>query len=88
MIYLGSSVPFQDLVETNKMVQADYLFTAITTALSGEKLKAYLKQLSETFSKQTIFIAGLKIHEEEVPQPANVKKVSDPKPFNEWLKTL
>ena len=58
VIYLGSSVPFKDIVETNHIVQADYLFTSITASLTGEKLEQYIRDLSGTFPKQEIFPSG------------------------------
>ncbi|MGM0530335.1 MAG: MerR family transcriptional regulator [Bacteroidota bacterium] len=88
VIYLGSSVPFNDLVETTRLIKCDYLFTAITTALSGNKLQNYVEQLSETFSKQIIFIAGMRIHEADFRLPGNVEKVSSPTEIHERLKSV
>src|SRR6056297_2345134 len=88
VIYLGSSVPFNDLVETNKLIQADYLFTSITTCLTGEKLDQYVRDLASTFPKQDIFIAGMKIFETEMTLPSNVERISSPLSFNEGLPNL
>lgn len=88
IIYLGSSVPFKDLIEANRLIQADYLLTTITTALSGNKLRNYIEQLSDAFSKQVIFIAGMRIHEEDFQLPGNVEKISSPIDFNHRLKSL
>ncbi|MBS3771107.1 MAG: MerR family transcriptional regulator [Bacteroidales bacterium] len=88
VIYLGSSVPFSDLVETNQLIKSDYLFTAITTALSGNQLKRYIEQLSDTFSRQIIFIAGMKIHEADFSLPGNVEKVFSPSDIQERLKSI
>ncbi|MCF8335666.1 MAG: MerR family transcriptional regulator [Bacteroidales bacterium] len=88
VIYLGSSVPFNDLIETARLIRCDYLFTTITTALSGNKLKNYVERLSEVFSKQLIFIAGVQIHEADFPLPNNVVKISSPTELNERLKSI
>ncbi|MDX9697854.1 MAG: MerR family transcriptional regulator, partial [Bacteroidales bacterium] len=47
--YLGSSVPYTDVVETAKMVKADYLFTSITSSITGLKTSEYLNKLSKEF---------------------------------------
>ncbi|MFP4619729.1 MAG: MerR family transcriptional regulator [Bacteroidales bacterium] len=88
VIYLGSSVPFNDLVETTRLIKSDYLFTTITTALRGDKLKSYVEQLSNIFHRQIIFITGIRIHEAGFQLPGNVEKVSSPKELNERLKSI
>ncbi|MBS3807642.1 MAG: MerR family transcriptional regulator [Bacteroidales bacterium] len=88
VIYLGSSVPFNDIIETNKMIQADYLFTSITTCLTGEKVDQYVRDLATTFPKQDIFITGMRIFETDMNLPSNVEKISSPLSFNERLPNL
>lgn len=88
VIYLGSSVPFKDVVETNKMIQADYLFTSITAALTGEKLEQFIRDLAEAFPEQEIFISGMKIFETDMRLPTNMEKISSPMSFNERLPYL
>jgi methanogenic corrinoid protein MtbC1 len=88
VIYLGSSVPFKDVVETNKMIQADYLFTSITAALTGEKLEQYIRDLAGSFPEQEIFISGMKIFETDMRLPTNMEKIASPMSFNERLPYL
>ncbi|MBU8891278.1 MAG: MerR family transcriptional regulator [Bacteroidales bacterium] len=84
--YLGSSVPFKDVLETSKMVNPDFLFTSLTSSLNKDETKAYLKNLSETFPFQKIFVTGLQIKENFIDLPSNVLKVSSPVYFAETLK--
>ncbi len=86
--YLGSSIPFNDVLETTKMVKADYLFTALTSSLNKEELVGYLNNLSDKFSIQKIFVTGLQVKENIVRFPSNVLKVSSPMDFAEMLKNL
>ena len=86
--YLGSSIPFNDVLETTKMVEADYLFTALTSSLNKEELVGYLNNLSDKFSIQKIFVTGLQVKENIVRFPSNVLKVSSPIDFAEMLKNL
>jgi DNA-binding transcriptional MerR regulator len=88
VIYLGSSVPFNDLKETGKVIKPDYLFTSITTSLDSKGLQTYIQELSSAFEKQTIYITGLKVQEEVIDLPFNIEAVSSPLEFNEKLKSL
>jgi DNA-binding transcriptional MerR regulator len=88
VIYLGSSVPFNDLVETHNMIQADYLFTSVTTVLTGDKLMDYIQNLSNTFPNQEIFITGMRVFELNEMLPTNVERISSPLAFNERLQSL
>ncbi|PLX22678.1 MAG: helix-turn-helix-type transcriptional regulator [Marinilabiliales bacterium] len=86
--YLGSSVPFNDVLETSKMVEADYLFTSLTSSLNKDDLVDYLANLSEKFPFQKIFVTGLLVKENILRFPSNVEKVSSPLDFVEVLKNL
>ncbi|MGE0088945.1 MAG: MerR family transcriptional regulator [Bacteroidales bacterium] len=84
--YLGSSVPYTDVVETSKMVKADYLFTSITSSITGLKTSEYLNKLSKEFPFQTIFVTGLQVKEGIQNIPSNVQKISSPLDLNEFIK--
>jgi DNA-binding transcriptional MerR regulator len=84
--YLGSSVPYSDVLETAKMVKADYLFTSITSSITGIKSSEYLNKLSKEFPFQKIFVTGLQIKEGLNNLPSNVYKISSPLDLNEYLK--
>jgi len=83
--YLGSSIPFDDVLETSKMVNPNYLFTSLTSSLNMEEVSDYLKQLSESFPFQKIFVTGLQIKENNFDLPSNVLKVSSPLHLKEVL---
>ena len=86
--YLGSSVPFGDLVETGKMVNPDFLFLSLTLLLNKNGVDKYLKNLSKAFPSQKIFVTGLqiKIKGNITNLPSNVLKVSSPMDIGEFLK--
>jgi len=73
-LYLGQSVPIENLLETNIFYKADYLFTIITSAFRGEELMEYLHLLSKTFSKTEILVSGLLLEDKEIKKaPAHIK---------------
>jgi MerR family transcriptional regulator, light-induced transcriptional regulator len=84
--YLGSSVPYNDVVETSEMVSSDYLFTSLTSSLNKDDVIEYLRNLSQTFPFQKIFVTGLLIKENLTEFPSNILKVSSVKDFMESLK--
>lgn len=86
--YLGSSVPYQDLEETNKRVSSDYLFTSLTSSLNKVEVKKYLMKLSQTFPSQKIFVTGLQVKEGLIDLPKNVIKVASTSDFIEKLKKI
>lgn len=86
--YLGSSVPFDDLVETVKMVNPNYIFTSITSSLNKIEVNQYIKDLSKTFASQKIMVTGLQIRENSSQFPQNVLKISSPKDLTIQLQDM
>ncbi|MEE4197090.1 MAG: MerR family transcriptional regulator [Bacteroidales bacterium] len=86
--YLGSSVPFNDIVETSKMVDADYLFTTITASLIKDETIGYLNRLSKNFPLKKIYVTGKQIDQMLTQPPSNVVKITSPHDFTENLKNL
>ena len=86
VFYLGSSVPFNDLLETGKMVNPDFLFSSITTSMTKEDVTDYFKKLSDAFPKQKIFVTGLQIKENIIDLPTNIIKVASAVEFNQLIK--
>lgn len=89
VIYLGSSVPIEDLSRTTEVIQADYLFTAITTSIKGMDIHTYIEELSQNFPNQKIFITGLQVRQkEDISLPPNVEEVFSPLKFSDKLRTI
>lgn len=70
-IYLGSSVPFNDLRTVYDIHQPKFLFTYITTTPSGHDLEMYLKKLADEFPNSTILVAGRQVDLSSVNFPSN-----------------
>ncbi|MBW6490317.1 MAG: MerR family transcriptional regulator [Lentimicrobium sp.] len=81
VLYLGQSVPFEDLIEVNQKLQIDYLFTAITTPLTQKKYSEYLQQLSDSFTDKKIFVTGYQANEFNIGLPENVIRISKPEDY-------
>jgi len=84
-LYLGQSVPLNDLTEIKRMYRFDYLVTAITTSFNGNDIINYTNNLSAQFSEVTIFISGSQISNLSHELPNNIIAVSSPLQFLEEL---
>lgn len=87
-IYLGQSVPFEDLVAVQNSYSAEYIFTLLTTSLQDISYTEYLNTLSKTFKKQRIFIAGEQTTRMEFKKTSNITRVKSPEHLKEILKKL
>ena len=85
VIYLGQSVPFQDLTELSKHLKLDYIFTAFINSTQKEELEEYIHNLKELFNRQKVFITGGQIEQHRPLLPGDVKVIKDISDFNIYL---
>jgi DNA-binding transcriptional MerR regulator len=85
VIYLGQSVPLNDLFETGKLKPLDYLVTAFVSYRERKGIVEYSKMLSEHFSEQTIYLSGSQTDNISDSLPENVKIISSPVQFRDEL---
>lgn len=76
-IYLGQSVPYNDLLKVVKAHNPDMIVTAFVASIPEEKLQNYLTSLSSEFKSKTIIASGYQIAQFRKPLPKNVKAVQD-----------
>lgn len=88
VLYLGQSVPFEDLLEVNHKHQIDYLFTAITTPLTQKKYTDYLNQLSTAFADKKIFVTGYQANEFKIGLPENVIRIIKPEDYHKAIQEI
>ncbi len=85
VIYLGQSIPFDDLEVVSGFKCPDTLFTCINKAYSNSEFKAFLNKISLQFPKQTIYVAGMQISNFNGNLPINVKKVTSIQELKETI---
>ncbi len=88
VIYLGQSVPFDDLAEVVRIRHTDYLFTYFVAALKQKDIPEYLQRLSKAFPRKQIFITGIQVNGKKQPLPSNVTPVTDTETFKTILQKL
>ena len=71
-IYLGASVPIDDLKEYTRYANYDFLLTSVNSTNSYKDLQIFLNNLSESFSNSTILISGYQFFVNSVKFPKNI----------------
>jgi MerR family transcriptional regulator, light-induced transcriptional regulator len=87
-IYLGQSVPFNDVVAVQSTYNAEYLFTSFITTLQDFSFSEYVVELSKAFKKLKVFIPGNIIQKLEVKRVPNIVKVKSPEHLKELLSKI
>lgn len=88
VIYLGQSVPFNDLIEAKKLKSPNCLVTAFVSYINGKDIVKYAKSLAEKFAKQTIYLSGNQTSNIQDKLPANIKVISNPGDFRNELNKI
>jgi len=87
-IYLGQSVPFEDIISAQNAYNADYLFTSFITTLQDFSFIEYIVELSKSFKKQKVFMPGNIVQKLEIKRMPNIVKIKSPEHFKELLSKL
>jgi DNA-binding transcriptional MerR regulator len=76
IIYLGQSMPLQDLNDAYRIHKPDYLMTIITSVPESEYVQAYVDTLSEQFADAQILMSGYQIIGQDIVAPSNVHLIT------------
>ena len=88
VIYLGQSVPLNDLFETKRLKPANYLVTAFVSFRDGNDIIDYSKTISDKFVDQTIYLSGKQTENIKDKLPKNVKIINSPGIFRDELNKI
>jgi DNA-binding transcriptional MerR regulator len=80
-IYLGQSVPFNDLLAVCNEYQIDFLVTSITSPIEKDKLKFILSNISDISLNIKIFLSGPQITSSEIQSLPNMAHFSTSEEF-------
>lgn len=80
-IYLGQSLPFSDLASLLRSTEFDFVCTTFINVIEKTELELYLANLSLTFNKNKILIAGRQIAIHKPKLPSNVAVIKNNKDF-------
>ncbi len=87
-LYLGQSMPFEDLMSVYSSAEPDILITILTSCFNSEETIAFLNKVKAAFTKSKIYISGRLIVGESAPEyvyPSNIKTFKDFVDFKKLL---
>lgn len=77
-IYLGQSVPYNDIKMVADLHHPDFLITVITCSLADMGVEDYIEKLSREFPNHGIFVSGYQFQHAAVSLPSKVKLFKSP----------
>lgn len=87
LIYLGQSLPLEDLFEAFKVYTPDYLFTIITSAPDFENIENYLLSITEKF-KVPLLVSGIPVIGKNIEVPSKVILLNRPEDLILYLQSV
>lgn len=87
VIYLGQSLPLEDLAEIKNKQKIDCILTTFTTPITHKKYTETISHLSQSFSENKIYITGIQTLEHNMQMPDNIKLIKQPRVFLDQLVT-
>ncbi len=88
IIYLGQSLPIDDLPDLVRSKKVDYLVTSFSTSINGNNVLTFIKQLSSQFPDQVVFVSGSGAQQATGNIPAKVIVIHTPSEFIDQLETI
>jgi DNA-binding transcriptional MerR regulator len=80
-IYLGPSLPMEDLIEVTRKRPTDFLFTTLVSSFHAKDVPEYLMKLSRSFPSKTIYISGVQMPTLQEDFPPNIRFLESPEEF-------
>jgi DNA-binding transcriptional MerR regulator len=88
VIYLGQSIPLNDLIEIGKKCQPDYFLASFITTMADCDVFNYLINLSGKFPGKTIYVTGNQALGLKDDLPANTRFIGSPPELISTLEPL
>jgi DNA-binding transcriptional MerR regulator len=71
-IYLGQSLPFNELAFAYKLHQPDYIFTVLTSVPANHEVQPFVNRLANTFPNAQMLLTGYQVVGQDIDTPENV----------------
>jgi DNA-binding transcriptional MerR regulator len=73
VVYLGQSLPFQDLVMAYEIHKPEFLFTILTSFPPEDEVQPYVNKLAQAFPYSRILLTGHQVIGQDINPPDNVE---------------
>lgn len=87
-IYLGQSVPFEDLFSVYAIHKPEYIVSIFTFSFELMSIEEYVDQLAVLFLNSKIYLSGFQLGEYNKKAPQNVQFFKNPMEFINTLEAL
>jgi len=77
VIYLGQSLPFNELVFAYEIHKPDYIFTAITSVPSNQEVQPYVDRIARQFADSRLLLTGYQVVGQDLVTSPNVTVVNN-----------
>ena len=84
-VYLGQSLPFDELCLAYEIHQPDYVFSVFTTEPAQDKLSSYVSDLDKQLPTAKILLTGYNVLHSPEPIPSRIQLISD---FNSLIELI
>ena len=84
-IYLGQSVPYEDLLAVDKAHNPDFIFTSYTSPISPKEFKEHMSRLTRDFGDKTILISGYQVTQNKFTLPEKIIKIENTEEFKHFI---
>ncbi len=88
VIYLGSSVPFRDIIKMDEIRPFKILFTSFVTSMVQGTIAERIKIKRKAFPDKFFLVSGLQIKQEQPKLPKNFFKISSSGDFKKAIATF
>ncbi|MBB6001771.1 MerR family transcriptional regulator [Arcicella rosea] len=76
VIYLGQSLPFNELIFAHKVHKPDYIFSVITSVPGQDEVQRYVYKLAKEFPDSIILLSGYQVVGQDIDCPDNVEIIT------------
>ncbi|MEP0368684.1 MAG: MerR family transcriptional regulator [Cyclobacteriaceae bacterium] len=77
-IYLGQSLPLEDLNTVYEIYEPEYVLTVLTSVPGAAAIQSFVDDLSKRFNKSTILLSGYQVIGQDLQTPSNVYIMTRP----------
>lgn len=88
VLYLGQSVPFEDLSPVVVLKSCDIILTSFSSTFTGIDLNHYLSALATAFPKQRILFSSFDYENMNRHFPDNITRIKNARHFSDFLSGL
>ena len=77
VVYLGQSLPYEELILAYEIHQPDYIFSVFTSEPNVELIDAYVAQMAKDLPNSQVLLTGYQILQPERQIPSNIQVIPD-----------